>query len=522
MDDFLLDRRNLELVLDNLRDGIIAHDTKRKIIFFNRAAEKITGYSKLEVIGQDCHDVFGSPFCGEHCSFCSVANVNELNNNGVSICAFNKPVAPNRLSILLDRYLEYPISITTKDGELRRVEMSVTGIIDNQTLKGVIASFRDMTEHEALTAKAHEMTSFSGIVGKDKEMLNLFQQIRDVASYDYPVHIHGETGTGKERVAYALHNESRRAGALFVPVNCGAIPEGVVESELFGHVKGAFSGAVRERKGRFELAHKGTLFLDEVAELPKQIQVKLLRFLQEGVLERVGGEKSIRVDVRIISATNKVLAEEVKKGNFRKDLYYRLNVIPIELPPLRRRRNDIPLLITHFLDMARNDNKFDSGATVPKFSKDAIRVMMDYSWPGNVRELQNAVQFAIVRCKQSQIMPSDLPMELRCLEATQDIDKSKQQISNTIEIVDSEKHYTLEHYTEDGKKYYSNTQEDREISLDKKKNYAGKLEIDLVKKALKITGGNKAKAARYLKVGRATLYRFIDKFPEAAEVELSF
>ncbi|MBF0572693.1 MAG: sigma 54-interacting transcriptional regulator [Desulfamplus sp.] len=490
MDEFILDQKNLELVLDNLRDGIIAHDTNRKIIFFNRAAENITGYSKNEVIGHDCHDIFGSPFCGEHCSFCNKRidnrELNEFENlKTINYSKYNKTEIYKKS---LNKCLEYPITITTKDGELRKVEMCITAIIDKKKLKGVIASFRDMTYHEALALKAQELTSFSGIVGKDKEMINLFDQIRDVASYDYPVHIHGETGTGKERVAYALHNESRRAGALFVPVNCGAIPEGLVESELFGHVKGAFSGAVKDRKGRFELAHKGTLFLDEVAELPKQIQVKLLRFLQEGVLERVGGEKSIKVDVRIISATNKDLAKEVEEGNFRKDLYYRLNVIPIELPPLRKRRNDIPLLIDHFLEMARTDNKINNDAVIPRFSKDAISLMMDYSWPGNVRELQNAVQFAIVRCKQNQVMPSDLPMELR------NIGQSRTQEVETILYKDI-------------------------FSTKNQENYLGKLNKDSVKKALEITGGNKAKAARYLHVGRATLYRFLERFPEASDIE---
>jgi len=496
MDQFILDRNNLELLLDNLRDGIIAHDTKRKIIFFNRAAEKITGYSKQEVVGKDCHDIFDAPFCGERCSFCNENKIPEFGSYP-------------------DKQIEYPITITTRDGELRRLEMSVTGILDHGIFKGVIASFRDMTEYTALSAKAQEMTSFSGIIGRDKEMLNLFQQIQDVASYDYPVHIHGETGTGKERVAYALHNESQRAGALFVPVNCGAIPEGLVESELFGHVKGAFSGAIKERKGRFELADKGTLFLDEVAELPKQIQVKLLRFLQEGVLERVGGEKSIQVDVRIISATNKDLAQEVDKGNFRKDLYYRLKVIPIELPPLRKRRNDIPLLISHFLEMARNDNKADSDAAVPRFSKDAVRVMMDYSWPGNVRELQNAVQFAIVRCKQGEVLPSDLPMELRNMI-------SNQQLPDPLEPSTTSTIPRGQNRSDRVDQLWESIEEEsyrlRRTSGDPD-HYSGKLEADSVKKALKITGGNKAKAARYLGVGRATLYRFLEKFPDAADIE---
>jgi transcriptional regulator with GAF, ATPase, and Fis domain len=169
-------------------------------------------------------------------------------------------------------------------------------------------------------------------------MVDVFRQIKDVSGYDYPVHIFGETGTGKELVANAIHVESMRAGNPFVPINCGALPEGLIESELFGHVKGAFSGAIRDKKGRFELANKGTILLDEIAELPKLLQVKLLRFLQEGTFEKVGGEKTVSVDVRVISATNKDLKKEVKKGRFREDLFYRLNVIPIHIPPIRERK----------------------------------------------------------------------------------------------------------------------------------------------------------------------------------------
>ncbi len=205
MDKLLLNEKNLKLVLDNLKYGIIAHDLNRKIFFFNKEAEKITGYSKDEAIGNDCHDVFETPFCGEQCSFCS------------------------QDVTLQKSILEYAVTITTKDGETKRIEMTVSCIFDEGQLKGVIASFIDVTEQVALAAKAEELTSFSGIIGKDKAMIQLFQQIRDVASYDYPVHIHGETGTGKERVAIALHNESKRAGAPFVPVNCGAIPEGLVK-----------------------------------------------------------------------------------------------------------------------------------------------------------------------------------------------------------------------------------------------------------------------------------------------------
>ncbi|MBI9091439.1 MAG: sigma 54-interacting transcriptional regulator [Desulfobacterium sp.] len=447
IDDFTSDKKSYALVLDNLKDGIIAHDLERKIIFFNKEAEKITGYSKDGVLGRDCHEAFGAPFCGEGCSFCGMVPV-------------------------FKEQLEFPITILTKTGDARQIEMSIIGIFDNKKIKGVIASFREMNGHTGGVARAKELSSFSGIIGRDSAMRQIFQQIRDVALYDYPVHIHGETGTGKERVAASLHLESKRAPAAFVPVNCGAIPENLVESELFGHVRGAFSGAVKDRKGRFELAHKGTLFLDEIAELPKAMQVKLLRFLQEGVLEPVGGEKSIQVDVRIISATNKNLAREVENGKFRKDLFYRLNVIPMPLPPLRKRRNDIPLLITHFLNQAETEIH----APVPGFSREAVRVMMDYHWPGNVRELQNTVQFAIVRCKSNEIMPVDLPMELRS----------------------GSKNIQVPH-------------------LPGPRINPGKLDLEAVKFALERTGGNKAKAARDLGVGRATLYRFLKKDPLAAD-----
>ncbi|MBT3487363.1 MAG: sigma 54-interacting transcriptional regulator, partial [Desulfobacula sp.] len=320
----ILDLDNLNLILDNLKLGIIAHTPERIITVFNKEAERITGYSKKEVIGKDCHIVFESPFCGGKCSFC----------DGIPDFSSGSK--------------EYPLNIVTKEGSARQLEMTVAGIISHDNIfKGVLASFRDVTETFNLSLKAENISSFAGIIGKDKIMQDIFRQIRDVALYNYPVHVSGDTGTGKERVAYAIHDISAYGNGAFVPVNCGAIPEGIVESELFGHVKGAFSGAIKERKGRFELAHKGTLFLDEVADLPLKTQVKLLRFLQEGSFEKVGGEKKVSVDVRIISAANKNLKEEVTAGRFREDLFYRLNVIPIHLPPLRLRKNDIPLLAAH-------------------------------------------------------------------------------------------------------------------------------------------------------------------------------
>jgi transcriptional regulator with PAS, ATPase and Fis domain len=264
-------------------------------------------------------------------------------------------------------------------------------------------------------------------------------------------------------VATAIHNESRRAGTPFVPINCGALPEGLIESELFGHVKGAFTGAIRDKKGRFELADGGTIFLDEVAELSKNMQVKLLRFLQEGTFERVGGEKTIGVDVKVISATNRELKEEVRRKTFREDLFYRLSVIPIYIPSLRERRTDIPLLVNHFIHEA--SLKHDQ---VPlRISKEALSLLMDYSWPGNVRELQNAIQFALVKSSGRLLTKDDLPMEIR-----------------------ASRRETL------------------------RRGPSRKLNRVTVRRALMQTGGNKSKAARLLGVGRATLYRFLNDHPQ--------
>ena len=441
----ILDHDNLNLVLDSLKLGIIAHTPDRIITVFNKEAERITGYLKEAVIGKDCHMVFQTPFCGGKCSFC----------DGTPDFSFGSK--------------EYPLNIITKDGSTRQLEMTVSAIISHDNIfKGVLASFRDVTESFNLSLKAENLSNFAGIIGKDKAMQDIFRQIRDVALYNYPVHVSGDTGTGKERVAYAIHDISSYGTGAFVPVNCGAIPEGIVESELFGHVKGAFTGAIKERKGRFELAHKGTLFLDEVADLPLKTQVKILRFLQEGSFEKVGGEKKISVDVRIISAANKNLKEEVAAGRFREDLFYRLNVIPIHLPPLRQRKSDIPLLAAHFLKEAEQE----SPNAVPQLAADALDFMLDYHWPGNVRELKNVIQFSVVRSRGSQILPSDLPMEII---QGRDVTFRVAEINPLQEIMPAR----------------------------------GKLDIESVKAAIKQTGGNKSKAARVLGVGRATLYRFL-------------
>ncbi len=258
---------------------------------------------------------------------------------------------------------------------------------------------------EELRRQLGQPSGFSGLIGKDPKMQMIFRLIKDIAPTDATVLIQGESGTGKELVARAIHLESERKDKNFVVINCSAYPETLLESELFGHEKGAFTGAIRRRTGRFEQADGGTVFLDEIGEISPQAQIKLLRVLQTQTFERVGGDQTLRVNVRVIAATNKDLAREVQDGGFREDLYFRLNVIPVSLPPLKDRRNDIPALANHFLQRYAKEQDKD----VRGFSSDVMRLLLDYAWPGNVRELENSVEHAVVLAKGSQVEVSDLP-----------------------------------------------------------------------------------------------------------------
>jgi transcriptional regulator with GAF, ATPase, and Fis domain len=322
----------------------------------------------------------------------------------------------------------------------------------------------DIAELTRLRHRLKTEQSFAGIVGRDAKMLELFDTIREVAEVNVPVLIQGDSGTGKELVAAAIHNEGPNADKPFVPVNCGALPEGILESELFGHVKGAFTGAVRDRKGRFELADGGTIFLDEIGDVPAAMQVKLLRVLQEGTFQCVGGEENIKVDVRVISATNKNLAEEVAAGRFREDLYYRLCVVPVYLPPLRERRNDIPLLAEHLLKKSLTETAREDVV----LSSEAVDIMMDYDWPGNVRELENALRYALVKCRDNVLLLEHLPLNIHKADMpTQTCPKK----------------------------------------ASKKRKH--KLDVETVWQTLAETGGNKIEAAHRLSVSRATLHRFL-------------
>lgn len=288
-------------------------------------------------------------------------------------------------------------------------DMELLELILNQTSGALKRAAAQEEEMRNLHSRIETVTEFSGIIGKNPKMQEIYKLIEDIAPTDASILIEGESGTGKELVANAIHRLSLRKNKPFVVINCSAYPSTLLESEIFGHEKGAFTGAIRQKVGRFEQAHGGTVFLDEIGEISPSAQIKLLRVLQSQKFERIGGEKTLSVDLRILAATNKDLLEEVKNGNFREDLYYRLNVIPIYLPLLRERSNDIPLLSQHFLVRF----SIEQGQDIKGFSSDALRLLLDYPWPGNVRELENSLEHATVLAKGDRIEVSDLPPAIR-------------------------------------------------------------------------------------------------------------
>ncbi len=319
-------------------------------------------------------------------------------------------------------------------------------------------------EIRELHTRLESSLEFFGIVSKDPKMQVIFKLIEDIASTDATVLIQGESGTGKELVARAIHQQSPRKNNPFIVIDCSAYPATLLESELFGHEKGAFTGAVRQKSGRFEQAHGGTVFLDEIGEIPLSAQIKLLRVLQTQTFERLGGEKSLSVDVRILAATNKNLLEEVRRGQFREDLYYRLNVIPIHLPPLKQRRNDIPLLARHFLRRFA----LSHGKTLESFSPEAMSLLLDHSWPGNVRELENTIEHAVVLAKGPRIEVSHLPASIRAMTA------AAQPTERASTFVDHER--------------------------------------TLLRETMEHCGWNKKKAAHRLGISRSTLYEKLKKY----------
>ncbi|SLM32199.1 Acetoacetate metabolism regulatory protein AtoC [Desulfamplus magnetovallimortis] len=318
---------------------------------------------------------------------------------------------------------DLPVLVMTAHGSVEKaVEAMQKGAytyilkpFDNDTLIahiGKAISIHDIVKENCILREAiTSQYNFCNIIGKSQPMQELYSIIRKAAPTNATILIEGESGTGKELVAKSIHYNSLRKNEPLISVNCTALSESLLESELFGHEKGAFTGAVSLKKGRFEIAHNGSLFLDEVGELPMSMQVKLLRVLQEKTIERVGGTTPVKVDFRLIAATNRNLEDEVKRGNFREDLYYRLNVVRTVMPPLRERQEDIPLLINHFIE--KYAGEIDGKSNHKEISPDAARLLFDYPWPGNVRELENVIERSVILSTGSQIMPSDLPLKMR-------------------------------------------------------------------------------------------------------------
>jgi len=373
-----------DIILESISDGVFTVDLDWKITFFNNAAERITGIKRSKAIGRFCCEIFKSNMCETECP------LRKTMKSG-------KP-AINRSGFIID--LEgnrIPISISTallRDGSGKVI--------------GGAETFRDLSEIEELKNELKGKSVPCALSSHSPSMARILEILPAIAESPSTVLIEGETGTGKEVLARIIHNESPRAKKPFIPLNCGALPDTLLESELFGYKKGSFTGADKDKPGRFALAEGGTLFLDEIGEISSVMQVKLLRVLQEKEYEPLGATRSEKTDVRIIAATHRDIPAMIKEGQFRQDLYYRINIIRIELPPLRMRKEDIPFLAEYFLKRFNNvQNKNISG-----FSPEVFSLFYSYSWPGNIRELENVVERASVLCQKKAIEKECLPSEL--------------------------------------------------------------------------------------------------------------
>jgi PAS domain S-box-containing protein len=370
-----------DAILDSIADGVFTVDQQWKITSFNKAAETITGWAADEAMGKSCSEVFHSSICGKNCA------IAESLYRGMPVSSRS-------------------ITIRTRNGQKIPVSISASPLADQEgNIIGGVETFRDLSALTSLRKQLTRKYQFDEIVSKSKVMQQLFTIMPEVAASPSTVMVYGESGTGKELIARAIYNSSDRQDMPFVALNCGALPESLLESELFGYKAGAFTDARTDKEGRFAAAEGGTLFLDEIGDIPIQIQVKLLRVLQEKVYEPLGSNTSIKTDVRIITATNKDLKTMVIDGTFREDLYYRLNVVRIRLPPLRERKEDIPLLIKQFIqEFSAQQGKDIVGITNP-----AINILMRHDFPGNIRELKNIIEYAFILCEGGYILPEHLP-----------------------------------------------------------------------------------------------------------------
>jgi len=442
-----------QIVIDTMMEGLMLVDPDGKIIYVNRAFEHLSGYKKEEVEGKSC-EVLGCDTCfgtreeGQD-KYCALFKEGKVRRRK---CIFQKKNG-GKVHVLKNAAL-----IRDKSGKVIGGVENLTDLTPIVEKEEVILSLRKQLSNE---------DGFHGMLGKSSVMKKVFDLIASAAPSEAPVVIFGESGTGKELVAAAIHRLSTRYEGPFIKVNCAALNENLLESELFGHVKGAFTGADRTRVGRFEAANKGAIFLDEIGDLPLATQTKLLRVLQEKEFERVGDNRPIATDVRILAATNKDLNRLMQEELFREDLYYRINVIPIYLPPLKARLDDIPLLTDTFIHRMR----LKTEKNITGITKEVLDFFMQYSWPGNIRELINIIEYAFVLCPEGDISLAHLPAQLL-----------GQQSAHA-----------------------------RQTSKRTKKLSKGNERQELIR-TLQSSGGNKSEAARRLGISRVTLWKYIKKF----------
>lgn len=436
-------RSRLEAIFRSVRDAIITVDPDLRVIEANMHTETICGQDPKSILGKKFPDGF-SP-CSRSCI--DVLKQTLLNKETIK---------------------EYRIECGHQQRSHQQVSVTSSPLRDPAgNFMGVVMVIRDMTLLKDLERELRERHQFQSMIGKSKKMQDIYRLLEDLANLDTTVLISGESGTGKELVARALHYSSSKAFKPFITVNCSALAENLLESELFGHVKGAFTGAIKDRQGRFQAADGGTILLDEIGDISPLIQLKLLRVLQEKVIERVGESVPRPVNARVIACTNKNLREKSKRGEFREDLYYRLKVVEITLPPLRERLEDLPLLIDHFRQSF--NKRFNKN--IEGFSNDVLDQFMRYPWPGNIRELEHVIEHAFILCHGSTIMSGHLPPEIRITASGAD----EQRVHTSV----------LEGLPDSAVR---------------------------TREALLKAGGNKAKAARLLGIDRRTLYRRLDRY----------
>jgi len=428
--------RSTQIILESISDGVFTVDRDWRITSFNRAAEEITGVSREEAVGKPCSEVFRASMCEVDCALRHTLET-------------GTPVI-NKSAFIID-------------AEGRRIPISVsTALLHDEKgdIVGGAETFRDLSLVEELRKELQGQFQVGDLISRSPSMRRIFDVLPQVAASESTVLIQGETGTGKELLARALHSLSPRRGKPFIAVNCGALPDTLLESELFGYKAGAFTGAERDKPGRFSLADRGTLFLDEIGEISPALQVRLLRVLQERAFEPLGSTQTVSVDVRVIVATNRDLAIQVRKGAFRQDLYYRINVVRIGMPPLRKRKEDIPLLVDYFVTRW---NRIQ-GKSISGVSPEVLSFLMAHDYPGNIRELENIIEHAFVLCAEGRIESHHLPEDFIARVPTR---TKRGGMSDTVRAMESQ----------------------------------------IIREALKRNGYNRLAAARELGIHKSTLFR---------------